>query len=182
MEKMIDFFIKYKLVVFGIVIIMFVAMIASLCVLIYNQSLHIDRDDIAGVYGMNGKHNTKITFDDTTYDAVLEAIDGMKYDSGKKGTSSSYETYVCIEMVDGTKYRIKYCDTSTVYISDGDARVGSYINKSNSEAMSNIIKILKALEDNHGSGTNSNTDITSSTTSSSTVNSNQTASANSVEQ
>ncbi len=164
MEKIIDFIIKYKAVVIGIVVILFVAMFASLGVMIYGNTLRIDDTEIAGVFGMNGKNQTKIVFDDATTDAVLAAIKGMVYDGADKGKSSNYETYVCIEMTDGTKYSIKYCDAQSVYISGGNARTGKYVNKRDEKAMSDIIAITTALESKNGSGA----DKTSSTASGST--------------
>ncbi len=173
MEKIVDFVIKYKAVLIGIVVVLFLAMIASLGFMIYNQSLHIDPDKIAGVYGMNGKRNTKITFDNTTTEAVLAAVDGMKYDGSDKGKSGSYETYVCIEMIDGTEYRIKYCDSTGVYVTGGSARDGKYVN-ADRDSMADIIAITSTLEKKNGKDAESTSDNTSSV--------NQSASVNSVEQ
>ncbi len=154
MEKIIDFVVKYKALIVGVVVILFIAMIASLGLMIYNSTLRIDQTEIAGVYGMNGKRNTKITFDDATTDAVLKAVEGMKYDGADKGDSARYQTYVCIEMTDGTKYQIKYCDASSVYIY-GAARVGRYVNTSDADAMADILAIVKALEKKNGANTES---------------------------
>ncbi len=187
MEKAIDFLIKYWYVFVAVVAVLVIAMIASLGVMIYGQSLHVDVDEIDGVYGMNGKRNTKITFDNTTTEAVIEVLDGMKYQGSEKGSSSSYETYVCVKMVNGDEYRIKYCDDGNVYITGGSARSGRYINSKNDEAMSNIIKIVKALERNNGKDSESNSSAAGSAASSSAASTDSdsqslTVSVNSVEQ
>ena len=166
MEKFFDFIVKYKAVVIAGVVILFVAMIAALGMMIYNSTLRIDETEIAGVYGMNSRNNTKITFDNVTADAVIKAVNGMKYDGTDNGLSAKYKTYVCIEMIDGTKYHIKYCDSSSVYISQGAARIGRYVNTDNSEAMSDILAITSALEEKYGPNSESvSSDATSSTVS-----------------
>ncbi len=180
MQKAIEFIIKYKAVLIGIVVILFIAMIASLGMMIYNSTLRIDETEIVGVYGMNGKRNTKITFDDATTDAVLAAVKGMKYDGADRGVSNSYETYVCIEMEDGTKYSIKYCDSTSVYISTGAARIGRYVNKEDTKAMSDILAITKALEKRNSS--NAVNSSSSGAASSVEASSNVSSAVNSVEQ
>lgn len=149
MEKIVDFIVKYRILLISIVAVMLFAMIGSLAFLVYNSTLHIDTEQVSGVYGMNGVRNTKIIFDDETVEAVLNSVKDMKYDGTDKGVSGSYQTYVCIEMTNGKQYHIKYCDSTGVYISKGAARIGRYT------CTDDILKITYALERKNGANADS---------------------------
>ena len=130
-----------------------VSAIVALSIHFYNKHLHEDFGNVETVYGVNAYTGERYDFGIETVENI--AIEMRELDRVGSAQPNAYQTYLAVQMKNGTQYRVKYASAATVLVTrvttdeNGNAVYDS-VSEYNSSGV--LPQYCKALEIDHGLG------------------------------